>query len=310
MKKAASPLSPPADLAWLAGVQEVLHPIDHLRPVRVTERRVRSASILPVPTVPFPERHPYCEISIVFQGRGSQFIGSEKIERVPGSLMLVGPGLPHYATITTCPMRVVTAHFLPIVLFEMGPAGDGARLLARFTSPKKIHERVINLPVAARSRLGACFNRLAAEYTHPQVGTESKLRSILIDILVDLLRWEITQKRAIHTRAPSSNWVTIEKALRFIYQHYAEPIYVEQIAREAGLGPKALHGVFHAALGMSCMQYLRSYRISHAAALLRLPDARVKEVSTAVGFETLSHFNTLFHKFLGTSPQEYMQRHK
>jgi AraC family transcriptional regulator len=61
---------------------------------------------------------------------------------------------------------------------------------------------------------------------------------------------------------------------------------------------------------MSCLQYLRSYRISQAAALLRLPDARVKEVGLSVGFETLSHFNISFHKFLGMSPTDYMHRQK
>ena len=61
-------------------------------------------------------------------------------------------------------------------------------------------------------------------------------------------------------------------------------------------------------MGMSCMQYLRSYRISHACALLCLPGARVTEVAMEVGFETLSHFNLSFRRFCECSPTEYIQR--
>jgi AraC-like DNA-binding protein len=87
-------------------------------------------------------------------------------------------------------------------------------------------------------------------------------------------------------------------------------LYIEQIAREAGMSADNLNALFHETFGMSCVQYLRAYRISHAASLLCLPGARVTEVAFSVGFETLSHFNTSFRRFQGVSPREYMQLHK
>ena len=308
MKKARSLPRLPADTAWLGRVQEVLHPIDQIHPVRVTESREMSARNLPRPTIPYPERHPYCEIGFVFQGRGLQFIGTEKFLSSPGTLSLTGPGLPHYGILHSAPMWVISVHFLPIVLFEMGPAGDGARLLARFTAPKTIRERITVLPPSMRRRFGVYFESLVSEFARPRFGTELQLRSILVGLLVDFLRWEESKNRAIHLRSPASNWIKIEKILRFIYRHYQEPLYVGQLAREAGLNKGALHELFDDAFGMTCIQYLRSYRISQASALLRLPDSRVAEVAQAVGFETLSHFNTSFHKFLGMSPTDYMHR--
>ena len=98
-----------------------------------------------------------------------------------------------------------------------------------------------------------------------------------------------------------------------MHQNFAEPIYVRDLARAVGLSLSRLQSMFRTALGMSCIQYLRAYRISQAASLLCMPDARVTEVAFNVGFETLSHFNTSFHALMGMSPTRYadgMRRRK
>jgi AraC family transcriptional regulator, melibiose operon regulatory protein len=73
---------------------------------------------------------------------------------------------------------------------------------------------------------------------------------------------------------------------------------------------KDLRRLFRDAFGMSCIHYLSAYRISHAASLLCLPGARISEVGPAVGFETLSHFNSAFRRSQGMSPTEYVRSHK
>ena len=76
------------------------------------------------------------------------------------------------------------------------------------------------------------------------------------------------------------------------------------------MSAKSVHSLFCDTFGMSCVQYLRAYRISHAASLLCLPGARVTEVAFAVGFETLGYFNRAFRHFQGMSPREYIRAHR
>lgn len=128
-----------------------------------------------------------------------------------------------------------------------------------------------------------------------------------MEILVRLLRWEESRKKPAPVLPDQPHWAQIEKALRFIQEHFAEPLYVEDIAKASGLSVNRLQSVFRTTVGMSCVHYLRAYRISQAKALLCVPEARVTEVALAVGFDTLSHFNTSFRSLIGMSPTEYVQ---
>jgi AraC-like DNA-binding protein len=293
--------------AWLEDVREVRLPIDLNHPLRVRDKRECQGERLPWPSVPFPERHPYCEFNFLMEGWGEQFIGSEKVRRDSGDLVLMGPGIPHFGTSSVPTMRVIVVHFLPILLIEMGPNGDGACMLARFTGNQSISQRVVRPPKKLRDFFAGQFEDMAKEFASRELGSELAVRARLMDTLVSLMRWEASVGHAPPPVADSSNWMQIEKVLQFIGQHYAEPLYIETIAAAVGLGPTRLHALFRDAFGMSCLQYLRAYRISHAASLLCLPDARVTEIAFAVGFESLSHFNASFRHFQGMSPRDYIR---
>jgi len=305
-RKTAATLPLAGEAEWLAQVREVRHPLDPSHPLRVSHRRITSGPRLPQPAIPYPERHPYCEFNFAIEGSGEVFIGMEKVMRKAGHLGLIGPGIPHYGTIVNYPNYGIVVHFLPILLFEMSP-NDGARILARFTASQPISRRIIRLPRALRAKFAAQFKSIAHEFDHPKFGSELSMRTRLMDTLVALIQWEESVGKALPYQPVSSNWGRIEKILDFIYHHYTEPLYIEQIAREVGLSSKGLNRLFRGTFGMSCINYLGAYRISHATSLLSQPGVRVTEVSAAVGFETLSHFNSAFRRSKGMSPSEYIR---
>lgn len=305
----ATPAQPVDDVSWLTDVREVCHPLNQSYPLMVTSFNVTTGGPLPEPTVPHPQKHPYCELGFLISGNVIQYIGTEKIERTAGNLMLLPPGTPHYAIRHGYPYRGVTVFFLPMLLFEMGPQGDGARALARFTTPQRIAERIIALPPVLARKNSERFKEMAREFTERKTASELRLRALLLDVMTDLLRWEEAEGRNVNLTQTALNWSQLEKTLKFIHEHYSEPLYVEQIGRIAGLSVSRLQAMFHDALGMSCVQYLRTYRISHASAMLCSPDARVTDIALSVGFETLSHFNTSFRSFMGMSPTQYMQKY-
>jgi len=292
---------------WLNEVREVRHPIDLNRPLIVRQVSMPSGPPLPRPSVPFPEKHPYCEMAVNFDGRGVQFVGTEKLARKAPDVMLLGPGTPHYGICHSYPQNAIIVHFLPILLFEMGPERDGARFLSRFTALQNIENRIVRPPPELMRTLMQRMKEMAREYHEQKTGSELRLRALLMESLVDLLRWEESTGAKLDTSSMALNWSQVEKTLRYIHANYAEPLYVEQIARAVGLSVSRLQVTFRNALGMSCVHYLRALRISHAKALLCNPEARVTEIALQTGFETLSHFNTSFRNLIGKSPTEYMR---
>lgn len=294
-------------ISWLSQVREAALPLSHTRPYWVRSLQVRDKKAKSCPLVP-PEQHPYCEFNMILQGSGQQFIGPERFYRKAGDLMVLGPGIPHYGLPEAYPQRAITVFFLPTLLFELGPEADGRRVLSRFTSSTPASHRLIRLPATLARSMASYFEAMLVEFEKPKLGSELRFRALLGMALTELLRWESKQRPLPQVTTGVYDWALIERVLSFMQLHYKEQIYVQDIAKFAGLSQGRLQSTFRRAMGMSCMQYLRSYRITHACTLLCLPGARVTEVAMEVGFETLSHFNLSFRKFCECSPSEYIRR--
>ena len=128
-----------------------------------------------------------------------------------------------------------------------------------------------------------------------------------MEMLVSLLRWEQQQGRSLTLDELQEDWRPILRALQFLREHFAEPIYACDVARAAGVSESRLKASFHEALGLSWVKFLQGYRIHRAAARLHESGHNVTEAALAVGFESLSHFNATFRSFMGASPKDYMR---
>lgn len=298
--------TPLKDVEWLGDVHEMLHPLSQAHPLFVRVVNVMKG-VIPAPSEPFPERHPYCEMNFTIEGDPVQFIGSEQVVRRPGDVMLLAPGTPHYAVRHSYPHRGITIYLLPMLLLELGPEGDGCEILSRFTTEQPIGDRVIRPPHDLSKRLGKQFEQMAAESKSRGFGWEFRLRSLLMDSLVALMRWEKSSGKRPAAASDHIQWDVIENALRYIRENFAEQIYVQNIADFVGMNRTFLQATFRQGIGMSCMQYLRAFRVSQAKAALAQPNARVTVVAYAVGFDTLSNFNVSFRSLIGMSPREYLR---
>ncbi len=261
---------------------------------------------MPQYSVPYPERHPFCEFTVNLDGgSGVQFIGGEKISASPESVMLLGPGVPHYGEVLKYPSRSVTIYFLPILLFDSGPMEDGARILNRFTDEQTIQRRLVKMPPPLWKLMKRDALLMLKEFRQADFGSHCRLRSLLLDMLVALMRWEkINKKEDVRTNA--KHWEHIQKPLSYIQENYSEPLYIKQIAQVSGVSVSRLKILFRESLGMSCIQYIKAYRISLAAAKLGSSKDSITEIAFSVGYETLSNFNTTFRDIMGMSPTKYI----
>lgn len=91
-------------------------------------------------------------------------------------------------------------------------------------------------------------------------------------------------------------------ALRFIRDHAAERIGVDDITAASGLSRSTLERRFRAALGRGPLAELLRERVDRAKHLLAETDLPVKEVAQAVGFTDVRHLSTTFRQRTGTSP--------
>jgi AraC-like DNA-binding protein len=294
------------ELSWLGDVREARMPISFTKPLWARHMKYEKGSgALPRPAIKLPEQHPHCELNVVLAGACTQYVGSEKVTRKPVDVMLLGPGTPHFPILESLPQESISVYFSPSLLLEIAPKRDGAAALARFTMAPRLEDRIVRPPRAVGEKLVTTLRKLVDEVDSERPWSEFKARSLLLEALIEFLRWEDSSSRKVVLDANDVNWPQIQQALQYLHQNFTEPIYVRNLARIVGLSLCRLQSMFRTALGMSCIQYLRAYRISQAATLLCMPNNRVTEVAFRVGFETMSHFNTSFHALMGVSPTEY-----
>jgi AraC-like DNA-binding protein len=303
MTRSSAELSRSVELWWLSAVRERVHPIGPRSPIWV-----RHGTVLDGPTCAHPERHPYFEFGTNFAGEVTQWVKKEHAKRLPGDVFFAGPGLPHYSTGKVYPHHYATVFFLPSVMLSLGPIADGARILRRFTMKQRLSTHLVRLPQPLRDETLETFREIISEFEGERLGRELRLRTLLGEAVIRILRWEQQEGVAPASSEPATDWRTLERALAYLHEHFAEPIYAQEIAQRSGVSESRLKQLFHDTLGMPWSRYLQCYRIHRALDYLGLPGRNVTETALAVGFESLSHFNSTFRALMGTSPRAYAQR--
>ena len=98
----------------------------------------------------------------------------------------------------------------------------------------------------------------------------------------------------------------LEKACRFMEEHFARHISLDMICRHAGLSKSALLKVFKKEKGVTPYNYLENIRIGNARKLLEtgVPPA---EAALKTGFSDQSHFTNYFNRFTGLTPGVYRE---
>ena len=101
---------------------------------------------------------------------------------------------------------------------------------------------------------------------------------------------------------------SIQKAIKYIEQHYSEPITQASIVEKLHLSTQYFSQLFHKETGIKFSRYLMNHRVKVAKTLLALPNARISDVAKEVGYEDEKYFHKVFKHITGVSPREYMQK--
>lgn len=96
-------------------------------------------------------------------------------------------------------------------------------------------------------------------------------------------------------------------AISFIEANYARPLSYKDVAREISISPSYFLNLFKKETGTTFVDFLTTARIEAAKRMLRSPDASVKEIAYAVGFNSSNYFSNTFRKIAGVSAKEFRE---
>ena len=111
--------------------------------------------------------------------------------------------------------------------------------------------------------------------------------------------------RGAVARAPDAQRILM--SMRFIEEHLADKLTVEQLAKRAGMSESHYAHRFSSVVRVSPKRFLREARLERARTLLMESGTRANEVATLVGFDSAAHFTREFKRRFGVTPSHYLR---
>lgn len=98
----------------------------------------------------------------------------------------------------------------------------------------------------------------------------------------------------------------IIKAREVLLQHIGEPLTIKELSRKVAINECYLKKGFKELFGTTIFDFYQSQRMEHAKYLLYDKGLSVTEVSSMLGYSSISHFSTAFKKHTGIKPCELL----
>ena len=97
----------------------------------------------------------------------------------------------------------------------------------------------------------------------------------------------------------------VRQAEKYIGEHYAEPLRMDELAKELGISQYYLSHIFRQYRNASLLKFLTQVRIEDSKRMLEETDLAISEVARNCGYPNMLNFSKVFRKAVGCSPSTY-----
>lgn len=140
-----------------------------------------------------------------------------------------------------------------------------------------------------------------------ELGYEFGVRSSLSRLVWLLCRKHVTADTQPSLRALRDGQ-RMKRMLEFVHDHYYEPMDTATIAASAAISESECLRCFHATIGTTPIQYVRTHRIRRAAQMLSSTSLRVADIAAQCGIPDVSYFTKTFRQIWGCTPTEFRRQ--
>jgi RpiB/LacA/LacB family sugar-phosphate isomerase len=102
----------------------------------------------------------------------------------------------------------------------------------------------------------------------------------------------------------------LQRVFQHIRENIARDLSVAELAQTVGMSQYYFSKLFKMSTGTTPHQYVMRQRVERAQEHLRETCTTLAEVATLVGFETQSHFTSVFRHLVGATPKQYREMHQ
>ncbi|MET3392025.1 AraC-like DNA-binding protein [Variovorax sp. 1140] len=232
------------------------------------------------------------------------FVGDELHSFMPGTVVLIGPRLPHNFQFSG-PADDAGAAMNPVLRFAEAPLRSSMALLPDLREAEALLDR-------ARQGVEFVGFREAAAHYLTRIAQSRGLErfAAFAALLHELARWKDTRvlTRLNYEQAQPlahCRWGKIYAVLDYLRTNYMQEFSLPEVSAMFGMQEAALSRQFRKLTGSTFTSFVTELRVTRACQLLLHGDRQISAICYAVGFNNISNFNRQFLKRKGLTPTEY-----
>ena len=215
---------------------------------------------------------------------------------VPGMLHVAEPAVP-VRCVFRSPYDVIHLHVPNSLIAECGEDLPDRRATALGSGPALGRDSTVE-------RLGrALLTADEIDGSYGQLYADCISTSIVVRLLASARRAAPSERSKV---AELARW-RLKRVAEYIEASLAEPLSLADLAAVAGLTRMHFAAQFRAATGLPPHEYVLRRRIERAQEMLAAEDATLVDVALSVGFQTQSHFTSVFKRFTGQPPRAWRE---
>jgi AraC family transcriptional regulator len=212
----------------------------------------------------------------------------------PGTVHVTGPCMP-VRCLFRGPYDVLHLHVPNILITECARdmTGNAVPALCSNGNPRRdMTVEALSRALLDADRVGGSFGQIYAE-------------SIGLAIIARLLAAE--DRRAERPKVSALALWRLKRAIDYFESQIGKPVRLAAVASSAGLSRMHFAAQFRAATGLSPHEYLLRRRIERAQEMLIDTRMSLVDIALTVGFQTQSHFTSVFKRYAGQSPRAWRE---
>ena len=248
------------------------------------------------------------ELVQVTAGRVKIQIGTEYIEAQTSDFVYVPHGLV-FACEAAEGYAAIRGMTFDVSIIESNMVNYETEILYMFYVQSENKIKLFGEDHPVHKVLMHCMSESYDEYMSKDVCYKLPIRANIYLSMTALLRYYCGKKNESE-RLEYHNVLRLRPVINYISEHYAEKIYIDDLASIIMVSPDYFTKMFRDSIGKTPIGYINGIKVNRSMQLLLSTDKSIAEIADEIGFYNANYFHKIFKQYMGESPLAYRKAHK
>lgn len=250
--------------------------------------------------------HEEAEFFLLLEGEILFQVDTDYFPLRPGEAVFIESGDIHAAyVLSETPIRFCALVFHPDLLASAQYDTIQQTVILPLQEKRQSFPRHMTSAIPWQAELLGHLERMLEAYDHKMPGFEAFMKGTLLIMLSQIAAPGRSVNHSQSEGADNTKIDRLKKVILYIQDNYQERIRTRDLSELIPMSEGQFCRFFKSMTRKTPVDYINSYRVRQAAALLQQSDRKISDIAMDVGFDNVSYFIKVFRTAMNCSPSEF-----